>query len=120
MKIVHTHLQNQFTPITALLALALLTGACSSNPPPRPVATDPSNANAAQSPALTPPMQPEPTERTEAAKVTEPAKVAEPAKAPGDAPLYRCPMHPEVTAATPGKCPKCGMTLQLQKPTKSP
>lgn len=25
--------------------------------------------------------------------------------------LYTCPMHPEVQSATPGKCPKCGMTL---------
>jgi uncharacterized protein involved in copper resistance len=25
--------------------------------------------------------------------------------------LYVCPMHPEVTSATPGTCPKCGMTL---------
>lgn len=24
---------------------------------------------------------------------------------------YTCPMHPEVKSATPGKCPKCGMTL---------
>jgi Cu(I)/Ag(I) efflux system membrane fusion protein len=26
--------------------------------------------------------------------------------------VYSCPMHPEVTSATPGKCPKCGMDLQ--------
>ena len=25
--------------------------------------------------------------------------------------VYTCPMHPEVTSATPGECPKCGMTL---------
>jgi hypothetical protein len=25
--------------------------------------------------------------------------------------VYTCPMHPEVTSATPGKCSKCGMTL---------
>jgi hypothetical protein len=24
---------------------------------------------------------------------------------------YVCPMHPEVTAAEPGRCPKCGMKL---------
>ena len=24
---------------------------------------------------------------------------------------YTCPMHPEVISDTPGKCPKCGMTL---------
>lgn len=26
--------------------------------------------------------------------------------------VYRCPMHPEVVSGTPGKCPKCGMTLE--------
>ena len=25
--------------------------------------------------------------------------------------MYSCPMHPGVTNAKPGKCPKCGMTL---------
>ena len=25
---------------------------------------------------------------------------------------YTCPMHPEVTQATPGTCPKCGMALE--------
>lgn len=28
-----------------------------------------------------------------------------------EAAVYACPMHPEVTSRTPGKCPKCGMTL---------
>ena len=28
---------------------------------------------------------------------------------------YTCPMHPEVTKANPGKCPKCGMTLVAKK-----
>jgi hypothetical protein len=26
--------------------------------------------------------------------------------------MYSCPMHPEVTSAKPGKCPKCGMALK--------
>jgi cytochrome oxidase Cu insertion factor (SCO1/SenC/PrrC family) len=26
---------------------------------------------------------------------------------------YACPMHPEVVAGKPGKCPKCGMALRL-------
>jgi hypothetical protein len=30
--------------------------------------------------------------------------------------VYDCPMHPEVTQSTPGKCPKCGMTLVEVKP----
>ena len=28
---------------------------------------------------------------------------------------YVCPMHPEVTAAGPGRCPKCGMNLVAKK-----
>jgi Heavy metal binding domain len=51
-----------------------------------------------------------------------PTSVAEAAKAAGgtatheghsdhaDA-VYACPMHPEVTSATPGTCRKCGMAL---------
>ncbi len=32
--------------------------------------------------------------------------------------IYSCPMHPEVRQQGPGKCPKCGMTLQLVADTK--
>ncbi|MDP1622209.1 MAG: heavy metal-binding domain-containing protein [Bacteroidales bacterium] len=28
---------------------------------------------------------------------------------------YTCPMHPEVVADNPGKCPKCGMELVKQE-----
>jgi hypothetical protein len=33
---------------------------------------------------------------------------------------YACPMHPEVTSATAGKCPKCGMDLVSMKATSTP
>ena len=39
-----------------------------------------------------------------------PQATAPPTMAELDA-IYTCPMHPEVRSATPGKCPKCGMTL---------
>jgi hypothetical protein len=28
---------------------------------------------------------------------------------------YFCPMHPDITSAKPGKCPKCGMDLEKKK-----
>lgn len=33
--------------------------------------------------------------------------------------MLSCPMHPEVTSTTPGRCPKCGMTL-VPTPTTAP
>jgi P-type Cu+ transporter len=33
-----------------------------------------------------------------------------------DAPLYTCPMHPEVRQNHPGSCPKCGMALEPVAP----
>jgi CopA family copper-resistance protein len=34
--------------------------------------------------------------------------------------IYTCPMHPEVQSPSPGKCPKCGMTLVRQKAKAAP
>lgn len=34
--------------------------------------------------------------------------------------VYTCPMHPEVRSSKPGKCPKCGMALVVQKTVKKP
>ncbi len=31
---------------------------------------------------------------------------------------YTCPMHPEIVSNNPGRCPKCGMNLVLQKDVK--
>jgi hypothetical protein len=43
---------------------------------------------------------------------TPPRKPAVKKAAPSAAQvIYVCPMHPEVTSKSPGKCPKCGMTL---------
>ena len=35
---------------------------------------------------------------------------------PTDGLTYSCPMHPEVTQAGPGTCPKCGMALEASIP----
>ena len=43
-----------------------------------------------------------------------------PAKATPAATVYTCPMHPEVKSDKPGKCPKCGMTLELKKTAALP
>lgn len=32
-----------------------------------------------------------------------------------DTKIYTCPMHPEVISDKPGKCPKCGMNLELKE-----
>lgn len=44
--------------------------------------------------------------------MADPAPADDP-QAPGS--LYVCPMHPEVTSDKPGKCPKCGMDLELRE-----
>jgi FtsP/CotA-like multicopper oxidase with cupredoxin domain len=37
--------------------------------------------------------------------------MAAPHLSPGATLTYTCPMHPDVTSAEPGKCPRCGMKL---------
>lgn len=41
------------------------------------------------------------------------------AKAAAAKATYTCPMHPEVTADKPGKCPKCGMFLEQKASGKT-
>ena len=47
-------------------------------------------------------------------KPPAPAKPPPPAQGsePLEAPIYTCPMHPEVRKAGPGSCPICGMALE--------
>jgi hypothetical protein len=54
----------------------------------------------------------ETTTATPATAVAAPDSTAAPA---GLATQYTCPMHPEVVADQPGKCPKCGMNLVVKK-----
>ena len=46
----------------------------------------------------------------------EPAKNIVPASAAPGAPLYTCPMHPEIRQDRAGSCPKCGMALEPLAP----
>jgi hypothetical protein len=39
---------------------------------------------------------------------------AAPADSASHKAVYVCPMHPEETSDKPGKCPKCGMDLELK------
>lgn len=43
-----------------------------------------------------------------------PASAASSAEEADDPTTYSCPMHPDVTSATAGECPKCGMDLVAQ------
>jgi FtsP/CotA-like multicopper oxidase with cupredoxin domain len=43
-----------------------------------------------------------------------------PETAPGEAIVYYCPMHPEVTSHEPGRCPKCSMKLLAKTEAVAP
>lgn len=112
---------------TFALGLALV-AACS--PAPAPISrdsADPSNPRAPEaSPVVAsaePPKAPSPPEahasahghaHSHAPATTAAAPAASASVAPKGA-VYVCPMHPEVTAAAPGSCPKCNMSLVLKK-----
>ena len=46
------------------------------------------------------------------ASLHEGSRKAETSAGHEQAPLYTCPMHPDVQSDQPGRCPKCGMELQ--------
>jgi hypothetical protein len=102
--------------ITAIAALGAFVAACATEPPPRPVALDPSNPAAAESarPAIASLEQPAPAPEADNGKTPDGEKASTVA-----ATLYTCPMHPEVISDKPGRCPKCGMTLVPKKPDAS-
>ena len=89
------------TPFRHALALGIALAACASDPPARAPRLDPSNPDAPESTPPAPSAQ---------ASSSEPAEAAHEHRAP-NATVYTCPMHPEIQQPTPGRCPKCGMTL---------
>ena len=124
--------------VSASLAFALvLLGACSpSAAPVSQSATDPSNPSAPEGPAaaVAAPAPPSVTSAsapgdahaghshddhggatptTSTSSTTASASAA--SAAPSQGVTYVCPMHPEVTSATPGVCPKCNMKLVPKK-----
>lgn len=116
---------------------ALLAGGCAATTPaPRFSAVSPADKDGPES--GTPPPAPALASEPEALAPVPPVGAPKPAEGheghpmPAEAPavreheghspgvpaapspagqLYSCPMHPEVEQASPGSCPKCGMTL---------
>ena len=48
-----------------------------------------------------------------------PSKLPTPSGAAPTAPIYTCPMHPQIRQSGPGSCPICGMALEPLVPTAS-
>jgi hypothetical protein len=107
---------------SAVLTALFLTGCAATTPAPRFSAVSPADVEAPEA-ATTPPAPvlmggrdasgPEPAGAT-----AKPAGGHEGHTAPSSAPVdaeYSCPMHPEAKQASPGSCPKCGMTLVKRK-----
>ncbi|MBL8956885.1 MAG: hypothetical protein JNK82_39290 [Myxococcaceae bacterium] len=75
--------------------MLLLALSCATAPPPKPAALDPASPDAPEAPLP-------------ARSTALDDRSSEPAAASG----YTCPMHPEVHQSAPGRCPKCGMSLE--------
>ncbi len=88
--------------IRSLLLLSLSACASAAGTFEPLAANHPANPRAAEAPI----EDPAPFLRGE----TKPPPAAAPAP-PATTAAYVCPMHPEVGAAEPGTCPKCGMQL---------
>lgn len=96
---------------TILFGAAALATACASPLPPVVMhGSDPTDP-AAPATQFVPPPNPLTydfaPERVEAAPPPEHVHDTE-------VPLFVCPMHPEVTAEVPGRCPICGMNLKIR------
>jgi heavy metal-binding protein len=128
---------NRYFPALAPLLFLVPLAACGSGVPPRPTVLDPSNPDAPESRPFSlslgaPEHEIENGESSHATEA-EPHVTHDHGAANVNAPdserraaamstgsseqstIYSCPMHPEVKSSQPGKCPKCGMKLVLNK-----
>ncbi|HET9450250.1 MAG TPA: heavy metal-binding domain-containing protein [Aggregicoccus sp.] len=116
-----------------VLGSVLALVSCAGGRQPPPAQLDPSNPDApeaapsAASTTLAPEAPPveEPAEQPPAGAGGHEGHARHETEAGRAAPdagsaLYACPMHPEVTDTKPSRCPKCGMTLVLQKAEGKP
>lgn len=95
---------------------ALVLASCASVP--APVTRSPeSPAHPAAPEAATPPASPELMGKASALPDAH-GSHATPSTAPTAGAVYTCPMHADVTSATPGTCPVCGMALVPKKTPK--
>lgn len=126
----------QTNALIGVMAALFLGGCAATTPAPRFSAVSPADKDGPE--AGTPPPAPALASEPEALTPVPPAEAPEPAggheghSMPSEAPTvrereghspgvpaapspadqrYTCPMHPEVRQASPGSCPKCGMTL---------
>lgn len=122
--------------LIGVMAALLLGGCAATTPAPRFSAVSPADKDGPE--AGTPPPAPALASEPEALAPVPPVGAPKPAggheghSMPAEAPAtrgheghspdvpattgpvdqpYTCPMHPEVRQASPGSCPKCGMTL---------
>ena len=99
-------------PLRILLTGVLLSAGCAG---PLPLVTMHSHDPADPAAAATPFETPRNLLALGVETATQPEEVAPVHQHAGDpgTPLYVCPMHPEVTAGVPGRCPDCGMDLKI-------
>ena len=109
-------------PAFCFAAFAILAG-CTARPLPSLTSAHPASPGAAEAPALLAPttltaagdLPVGDTGADHGGKATgHGAHRMSATNAPAAAESYTCPMHPEVRATNPGRCPKCGMTLRPQ------
>jgi hypothetical protein len=86
------------------------------NPVPAPSPVPAPNPISAPEPPV---PEPQPAPAPGARKAPSAKRTPERAVPQAPAAVYSCPMHPEVMSDAPGRCPKCGMNLELTAPKPS-